>query len=248
MLIIDRFSTYKQMLFSQILKEFGPESEVNIFFHHFNQNILKSLIKDNLGEYSHYILIPFEHPEIEESLSLLPEKNTYLIDIQPKNFKRAYCGVHQDFENDIYNILNEIKPKTLNYKSLQLINQKRDKHDIPSLISKGFTQFCKENKIGHNIIEALQNLEPIKGIGYIVVDDNDLVDLIIQCNKSSLKPGRDIGIISYNESPLKQVISTGISVISTDFIQMGTIVAKMLKEDRHECIKNPFLFVDRGSF
>jgi DNA-binding LacI/PurR family transcriptional regulator len=236
------------MLFSQILKEFGPESEVNIFFHHFNQKVLKSLIKDNQGEYSHYILIPFEHPEIEESLSLLPKKNTYLIDILPKEYSREYCGVHQDFENDIYNILNQIKPKTLNYESLLLINHKRDKHDIPALISKGFSRFCKENKIQHNVIDAPQNYEPQKGTGYIVVDDNDLVDLIIQCNKTNFKPGKDIGILSYNESPLKQVITTGISVISTDFIQMGAIVAKMLKEGRHECIKNPFLFVDRGSF
>ena len=41
------------------------------------------------------------------------------------------------------------------------------------------------------------------------------------------KLGEDIGIISYNDTPTKAVLDGGITVISTNFKEMGVKVAKM---------------------
>jgi DNA-binding transcriptional regulator YhcF (GntR family) len=247
MLIVDRLSSYKQPLYSEILKEFGIESTVNIFFHHFNIKVLKAIIHDNVGNYSHFIVIPFEHPDFENCISALPVQNRYLIDIYPRNFCSNYVGVYQDFENDIYNILTENKLLVQKYNSLVLVNKIKETN-IPFLINSGFKRFCVESKLPFENISKSEKLYPENGKGYIVTDDDDLVDLVIKCKESRLKIGREVGIISYNESPLKQVISEGLSVFSTDFIQMARLVSKMLKENRRECIKNPFRFIDRKSF
>jgi DNA-binding LacI/PurR family transcriptional regulator len=57
--------------------------------------------------------------------------------------------------------------------------------------------------------------------------------------------GSDIGVISYNDTPLKQIL--GITVISVDFNDMGIQTAKMITENKKEKVKAPFYFIDRES-
>jgi hypothetical protein len=218
-----------------------------MFFHNFNARVLQSIIKENTGKYTHYIIIPFEDAHLEKYLKDLPSENLYLLDIYPGNLKTGFIGVYQDFENDIYNQLKGIKELAFKYNSLELIIKIKTTY-IPFKIQKGFERFCSECNIAFRITESPVSGILAKNTGYIVVDDNDLVDLIIQSKKQQLKPGIDIGILSYNESPLKEVIADGISVVSTDFPQMGRLITSIIKEKRRESIKNPFLFIDRKSF
>lgn len=41
--------------------------------------------------------------------------------------------------------------------------------------------------------------------------------------------GSEIGLISYNESLVKRIIRGGITVVSTDFTEMGYLIADWLK-------------------
>ena len=81
-----------------------------------------------------------------------------------------------------------------------------------------------------------------------MIDDDDLVTLVETANKMKLKLGKDIGIISYNDTPLKKVVGKGISVISTDFSEMGKGIVKMIKQNNRIAIKNKTTFVNRESF
>ncbi len=51
--------------------------------------------------------------------------------------------------------------------------------------------------------------------------ENDLVLLLKKLNQTNLVLGKDIGIISYNETPVKEILRDGITVISTDFQNLG---------------------------
>jgi DNA-binding LacI/PurR family transcriptional regulator len=80
---------------------------------------------------------------------------------------------------------------------------------------------------------------------YITIEENDLVNLVKQTRDKNLTPGRDIGIISYNDTPLKDLL--GITVISTDFNVMGETAAYMILKKKKEQVKNVFSFINRGS-
>jgi hypothetical protein len=54
----------------------------------------------------------------------------------------------------------------------------------------------------HDINEDLIS----KGEVFINLMDNDLVVLIERIIESKLKVGKDVGVISYNETPLKKII------------------------------------------
>ena len=62
------------------------------------------------------------------------------------------------------------------------------------------------------------------------------------------KIGEDIGIISYNESPINEVILDGLTVFSTDFKQMGNSAAKMIIDKSFKKIKCDFKLIKRNTF
>ena len=65
---------------------------------------------------------------------------------------------------------------------------------------------------------------------------------------AGLRIGADVGVISYNDSLLKQVIGGGISTLSTDFARMGAEAARCISEQRtHTALVNPSKLTIRTS-
>jgi DNA-binding LacI/PurR family transcriptional regulator len=74
-----------------------------------------------------------------------------------------------------------------------------------------------------------------------------IVGLVKKIRQSKLEVGQEVGILSYNENPLKEVLLDGITVISTDFVKLGRTAADLiLKRERHH-VQNPFELIVRKS-
>jgi DNA-binding LacI/PurR family transcriptional regulator len=65
--------------------------------------------------------------------------------------------------------------------------------------------------------------------------------------EKQLVVGRDVGVISYNETPLKKIILNGITTISTDFKMMGEQAAQLILSKSKEHIEIPFSLTLRPS-
>lgn len=233
--------------FSNILTEFAT-IDLYVYqndYDQFQKHILSSKSKD----YTHYIMnahfIDEEHDDVVdfikkeiplEKLILLDKKIDELGDIP---------GVYQDFEKDIFLALVELDLLLKKYNTIKLVFPKNSYH--PNEIKTGFLNFC--NKYGYNsgIIEDAENEEMKKHTVYINLEDESLVSLIKQIKSNDFVIGQDIGIISYNDSPLKEVLLDGITVISTDFDKLGEQAANMVLKKEREQIVNPFNIIIRKS-
>ena len=87
--------------------------------------------------------------------------------------------------------------------------------------------------------------EHTKGIEKYRFEEDDLINLIKQIKYKDFILGTDIGIISYNDTPLKALLD--ISVLSTDFKKMGEKVSYMILNSEKGEYKVPFNFIDRNS-
>jgi DNA-binding LacI/PurR family transcriptional regulator len=63
----------------------------------------------------------------------------------------------------------------------------------------------------------------------LLVSDRTLANFLDQCENSGFEPGREVGVISYNETPMKKYVKNGITVISTNFELMGQKAAEFVK-------------------
>ena len=86
-----------------------------------------------------------------------------------------------------------------------------------------------------------------KGEAYINLMEDDLVDLIEKIIADKLQIGKDVGVISYNETPLKKLILDGITTMSTDFEMMGRETANLILNQSSDHIAIPFSLTLRAS-
>ncbi len=247
-MLFDTLSAYKEVVYNAIKEEFGKDAFIDIYFHHFNPGVFKKLVTEAMGNYTSYIILPFDSPEIFQSLKLLPYEKIYILDRKPGLMKENYQSVYQDFHKDVYTLLNSLGDRIKKYRKIVLVFRNTSTK-IPVELKEGFEEFCKEKNVVYEITEKpLVGFPVEKGNGYLLIDDEDLVFLVEQAKNQNLTIGKDLGIISYNETSLKRVVAGGISVISTDFYNMGRQVAEMIKKGLCESVKNPCRFIDRNSF
>ena len=111
----------------------------------------------------------------------------------------------------------------------------------------GFEKFCNDFAFDHEVITEFKNRKIQKGEVYVIPNDRDLVQVIEKAKLQDLKLGSDFGIISYNETPLKKIVENGITTISTNFEEMGKILAQMILTGKKEQIENKSNLIIRNS-
>ena len=244
-LLFSTFTPYKETLFNALLNALPKDSTLDIYFHHHNIKMFESLIREQAGYYNTFIIMPEINAETSKILSKLDQRNTFLLDVGFKEHKKEYPGVYQNFEKDIYSILMSNKKLISKYKRLFLVFPGSTKTKD---IITGFRKFSKTKTISTAVIHKFNTDDVKKQDAFIVIDDNDLVEIVKYAKSKDLQLGKDIGIISYNETSLKSVIGNGITTITTDFEAMGKSMAEMIITGERHVAENPFRIIDRQSF
>jgi DNA-binding LacI/PurR family transcriptional regulator len=91
----------------------------------------------------------------------------------------------------------------------------------------GFRKFCVEHKLDFEIIDEIFDDIILKAHDlFITIEESDLVNLVNRIREDEFEIGKDIGVISYNDTPLKELL--GITCISTDFKAIGETAANMI--------------------
>jgi DNA-binding transcriptional regulator YhcF (GntR family) len=242
-LLFDELNSFKEDLYNSFLENLGANIQVDIFFHHFNIDIFNKLINDNIGDYSYYVIMPADLKNTEISIKNLPNNKVYILDQVHKELSE-YPAIYQNFEKDIFNGLSAGLLNIVNYKNFVLLFSE-DRQ--PKGILKGFYTFCNHNNIHHEVVSSITNRTPKKGELYMVLDDKNLIRIIKKIQEEQLVLASNIGVISFNESLLKEIVEGGITTISTDFNLMGKRLAQMILDNEHVKIENPSRLILRKS-
>jgi DNA-binding transcriptional regulator YhcF (GntR family) len=249
LLVFNKISNYKKQIYNAFVECMGRNVLVDLHIHHSNINIFRNLIQNSLGEYDYYVIMPHFYEKADEAvevLQLIPPEKLILLDKDMDLQSKKHSAVFQNFEKDIVSALNEAADLLKVYEKLILIFPTMILY--PKEIIKGFRLFCIQHHFEHEIIyDFHENSQVIKNATYVVIEENDLVNLIKECRIQQLVIGQDIGIISYNETPLKEILLDGITTISTDHELMGRTAAQLINEGRQALIKNPFTLIRRKS-
>lgn len=249
-LLFNKLGSHKRILYDAFTQAFTSHVLIDLHVYNNNLHLFRHLLKSKKAGYSHCVIIPHladDQGEVSEIIdgSLAGEK-LILLDKKIEGIKTTHACVHEDFENDIFNALAEARPVLSKYKKLNLIIPEESYY--PPEIQKGFNTFGKNFDFPVYTRTGLPEPSAIKkGEVFITHADEDLASLIQHIRKRKLRIGKDVGIISYNETPLKEVLLQGITTISTDFKKMGRLAAQMVMSNSTERIPVPFKLTLRPS-
>jgi DNA-binding transcriptional regulator YhcF (GntR family) len=246
LLVFDRLTAYKEELYDSFKKTLKKDGSEQIFFHHNNLKMFQTIIESSIGDYSEYVIMPIDHPDAFTTIGKLPAGKVFILDQGRKQYKDLYPYVCQDFERDIYRILKQYTPLVSKYQRMVLVIRHQKSH-FKDIVT-GFRDFCKQHPISSEIVAEIKTFEIRADDAFVVVDDHDLEFLVRYSIDHRLQLGTDMGIVSYNETPLKGIVASGITTISTDFALMGKTMAEMILNHQKLKFDNPFLMNKRNSF
>jgi DNA-binding transcriptional regulator YhcF (GntR family) len=242
-LLFDELNIFKEDIYNSFLKNIGKNVQVDIFFHHFNVPVFKKLIDDSNGNYTKYIIMPTNLIDVAAIIKTLPVNDVIILD-QTNDDLKSFPAIYQNHKKDIFEGLSKGKSRLSKYSKLILIFPGFRE---PLGMKTGFEDFCSEFAFDYEIINEFTDNQITTGSVYIIPNDRDLVRVIEKAKQQNLKLGTDFGIISYNETPLKKVVSNGITTISTDFTTMGKLLAQMVLSGKKEQIENKNALIIRNS-
>lgn len=248
LLLFNKLSSFKKIVYDEMLLAFGEQAKVELQIHHYNPKLLQEILNDRLGKYDYYVIMPhfFSDADPDECLQIIrmvPPHQLVVLDKPVTGLTDSCKAIVQDFYWDSYNALYTLSNKIKKYNGVTLILPETIHH--PKEIVDGIKAFCKAAKKKFYLQPVVQKLQLQKAMVYITADDDDLAALIKKSRQSAFRPGTDMGIISFNETVFKELLD--ITVITTDFPAMGRTAAELMLSKEVVQLNNPFRVIQRGS-
>lgn len=247
-LIFNKLSVHKKLIYDSFARTLGENAIIDFYIYNNDFSLFKKLLTERKNDYSYYVILPhfLEGGEkAHEIINTIPKERLILIGQLIKGVDGVYGAIYEDFERDIYQALSQGIERLKKYNTLKIIFPEYTYH--PHAILKGFYNFCQDYAFEYEVIRKPQMIHITEGTVYISLMEDDLVILVKKILETKMEVGKHIGIISYNEIPLKQIILDGITTISADFKIMGEKAAKMILEKSTERIAVPFYLTLRKS-
>lgn len=254
LVLFDKFSVYKQLLFNAFAERLAGTAEITILNHNQSIDLLEHYLDDNLDNFDFYLLAPHfpldqdTQARVVKQLSRIPYRKLIMLDRLQPDFPGQYGAVYQDFENDIYDGLSEGSLPIFPTRRLRVITLPMSLYG-PHVI-KGVQRFVAEHHIPAEYMTTVpESIE--KGDTFLLLNsqlDAGLVALAHKIKQANLEIGKDVFIISYNESDMNELVLGGLTTVSTDFREMGRLAAGMILSRRLEKVHNPFHMNRRHTF
>ena len=129
LVLFDKLSTYKQVLFSSFSSTIGTQGEITIRLHNQQIDLLEYYIDENLDQFDYYVVTP--HFPLDEStqrravkaLMRIPNRKLILLDRCLDSLPGNYGVVYQDFTNDVYEGLMQALKKLRKQNRLNIITE-----------------------------------------------------------------------------------------------------------------------------
>lgn len=243
LLLFNEFNEFKEELYNSLIENIDKNATVELYFHNYNRKVFETLINDANGKYTTYILMTGKFQGLAPLLQSISGK-VFLLDHCHAELKGKYSSVTQNFENDTYEAMKFGLKYIKKYKRILMVQSEAKE---PYERYDGLQRFCKEYDFEHKYLNSVSGKKIKEGDLFLLVNDRDLVDVLKQAEKQGFTPGQEFGIISYNDTPLKEILVGGITTLSTDFKLMGKTMASIINKKSMETFDNPWIFTIRKS-
>ena len=254
-MLLDKLSQFKQMLYDAFIAEIGDKAEITIYLYNQNIETFEDFIDRALDKYDYYLITPHFPLESEvqartlKALKRIPNRKLILLDNWLRSLQGNYGAVYQDIANDIYAGLESGLEDFRKYSKLHVIILPSSLYG--SLIMECVARFCNDHDLE---VEYHYDFSPDimqAGDVYLLLNGQlgfGLVELARIATEKGLDIGKDVGIISYNDGYLSDIILGGLTTVSTDFKQMGRLAAEMVLTNNLRKVRCDFKLKRRKTF
>jgi DNA-binding transcriptional regulator YhcF (GntR family) len=246
-LILNKLSNYKRSIYYSLSETLGSKASIDVFIYNYSIEQFEEIVNNQMVHYDYFVILPHFKDDEATGVNIIkkiPKKKVLLIDRNLELLK-DYPVVYQEYEKDIQTALETGISLIRKYKKINLVfplNQYYTRN-----IARGFQIFCQVNQLPFSIIDQLEEADVKKEEAFVLISDDDLYRFIKICRTKNWKLGKDVGLVAYNDNPVKELLEDGITTISTNHDAIGRFAAQMILTGEFKRIKSPFEFIQRNS-
>jgi DNA-binding transcriptional regulator YhcF (GntR family) len=247
-LLFNKLSTHKKIMYDAFVESIGKDAVIDFYIYNNDFALFSKLLINKRDDYTNFVIVPhfLEGGEkAHEIINTIPKEKLLLLDQLLPGVNGNFAAVYEAFEKDIYDALEQVLEKLSRYQTIKIIFPEYTYH--PKQILEGFYRFCNQYAFNYEVVADVTKVIICDGEVFISLMENDLVLLIEKIIETKLEVGKQVGVISYNETPLKKIILNGITTISTDFHLMGQKAAELILAKSTAHIAAPFYLTLRAS-
>lgn len=225
-LILYAFHSFQEDFYNTFRKELGKRYQIDVFFHHNNLSLFKTIM-DNIGrKYGAYVIAPIQEDEVAPMLTNIPPEQLLIVD-RHINLPSSYSFITQEFEEVTYQKLVDLAPRLKQYEKMLCLYKPNS--DLPKGILKAFQRFVDDYKIKGEVINEYKSKFLKKKTAFFTITERNLWQVLKDARKLEYRIGKDVGIIAHNDNIVKEIAFGGITTISTNFILMAKKAAHFIK-------------------
>ena len=248
LLLFNKLSAHKKIIYDAFVDTLSDHAAIDFYIYNNDVGLFRRIVRNRRKGYTHIVIIPHFIEGAEKAAEIIDgitEGQLILLDKAVEGVQRPCGSVYEDFGKDIYGALVQALPRLSHYRRLRLLT--RTPSYFPAEIREGFERFCIQYAFPFDTLVDADQIRPVEGDVFLSLTEDDLLTLIDRIQSDGLRPGTDVGLISYNETPWKRFILNGITTISTDFRSMGEMAARMILDNAPGHVAVPFALTLRNS-
>lgn len=247
LLFLSYFGEEEKVFYKALIANLPPNSEVDILLYNDDSDQLERNILASTNRFDYFVLQPHLGKISEnliKALNTIPLNKLIFLDQVLKPIKKQYSAVLNENNDGMKAALHELGSFNTSLKNLHLIFP--DKEYLEE-IKQGVFSFCMDRNLNYRVSCEIDEEKVQKGTIYFVKEDDQLVALLKCAQKKNLVVGKDIALICYNDSSVKEILGGGMTVITPNYNLMGVQVAEMVKSSVSRVNTNPYKVIRRNS-
>ncbi|WP_184543704.1 GntR family transcriptional regulator [Mucilaginibacter sp. FT3.2] len=239
-LLMYNLDTFEEQFYRNFRHELGSNIHLSTYFHHGDIEIFETILMQIKAKYGMYVVAPIPHPKTKELLDIIPRNKLLMFDrFEPLD--GDFNHITQEFGQSSYEVFSKLAPKISQFDEM-IFYHSPDSLD-PKEIVKSYKKFLKDFKIRGRVEKEYIPGSVQKGKVYFTLDNFALWQIMRDCNSQKLKPGKDLGVLSSNDEPAKEVI--GITTFSADFSNMGKLAGHAVINKEKIQLTVPMILFER---
>ena len=237
---------------TQVFRQhFDRKANFDTFSHEGKIELFESAIRERKEDYTDFIIstsfIGVNELRAKEAINrFIPKEKLLLLNRKIDGLTGDYKMVCHDFEQLVYDSLSNLCNRLCSYDRIELLFP-ADSTLSRGLI-RGFQKYCIEQQFSSKIIfKDFDKIDLQAKTLYVVIRDEDLLAMTPKVNANGFIPGKDIGILGFNDSSLKEKLLGGVSTIKLDYGEMASNSAAMILSEQTHQINLTYQLIDRNT-
>lgn len=244
-LLMYAFERFQEAFYNTLRTELGESVQIDVFFHHSNQQVFESILTNIYGKYGIYVIAPIEDSSVAEQLKRIPPEKLVIVD-RNLPIGREYNYVTQEFKDATKQLMVELLPRIQTFQKVVLFF--RSDRDYPEGVLEAFHQLVEEHQLNGEVQNQYEPGSVQIGSLYIFVSDSDMWNILLDCRNQTLQIGEEVGLLSFNDHIMKDLIFDGITTISTSFTDMAKETAARIGDmNNPKSVTIPTRLIKRNS-